>query len=294
MAEAVAIRTAGVAFARDLVELGKPRVTLLVIFTTAIGLWLAPGSLGGWRTALFLAATSVLVASANTLNCYIERDSDGRMIRTRQRPLPAGRLSPPTAIVWGVLQGGAALVALWFLTNPLTFTLGAIALVSYVLVYTPLKRVTPWALHIGAVPGAIPPLMGWTAATGSLAVPGWTVFAILFAWQLPHFVAISLYLEEDYARGGLRVLPIAFGEDAARRHLLAYSVGVLVVTLAAVPLGVAGPIYGVVAAVLGARMIWMAWDGVRRRAGGAWARRFFLYTIVHLSVLVTALLLDAR
>ena len=175
-----------VARLRDLVELGKPRLSLLVIFTAAIGVWLAPVGIGAGRTLLFLVATSALVAAANTLNCWIEVEIDGRMNRTRDRPLPTGRLEPRTALISGVTVGAAALAVMTLSTNWLTTLLGVAALGIYVLVYTPLKRITPWALFVGAVPGALPPLMGWTAATASLSLPGWLLFSILFAWQLPH------------------------------------------------------------------------------------------------------------
>jgi protoheme IX farnesyltransferase len=266
----------------------------MVVFTTAVGLWLANGPLLDWATAAFLVATALLVASANTLNCWLERDTDALMTRTRDRPLPAGRLRPFTAIVVGVLEGGVALSVIAWTTNLLTATLGAVALATYVLVYTPIKRVSPFALHIGAVPGAIPPLMGWTAATGTLSAEGWALFAILFAWQLPHFLAISLYLREDYGRGGLRVVPVAYGLAAARWHLLAYAIGLAAVSVSPAALGVTGPFYGALAIVLSAVFVWITWHGVRNRAGNAWARRVMLASVVYLPVLITFLLIDAR
>lgn len=294
MSFALTVRATPFEFARDLVDLGKPRVTTLVVFTTAIGLWLAPSRLPLAVAAGFLIATGLLVASANTLNCWWERESDALMTRTRRRPLPAGRLTPGVALATGLAQGAAALATLSVLTNPLTVALGAAALVTYVGVYTPLKRVTPWSLHIGAVPGAIPPLMGWTAAEGAIGVPGAFAFALLVAWQLPHFLAIALYLEEDYARGGMRVLSVAWGGAAARRHLFGYTLALFAVSLAAWPLGVAGAGYVCVAAVLGARFAYLAWQGLSGEGGGAWARRVFLYSVVYLAALITALLADAR
>lgn len=294
MAEALALSVAPVSFARNVVDLGKPRITVMVVFTTAVGLWLAGAPLSIGTTAAFLAATALLVSSANTLNCWWERDVDASMVRTRDRPLPSGRLTPKTALVAGLLQGGAALATLAWTTNLLTVTLGGTALATYVLVYTPLKRISPLALHVGAVPGAIPPLMGWTAATGDLGTPGWAVFAILFAWQLPHFLAISLYLREDYDRGGIQVVPVALGVDSARRHLLVYAWLLGAVALAPVALGVAGPWYGAAAVVLSIWFIEVARRGVRARAGAAWARRVMLASVVYLPILITVLLLDAR
>lgn len=292
MAQAAATSPAAIGFARDLFDLGKPRVTTLVIFTTAIGIWLAPhGGAGLGTTLSFLFATSLLVASANTLNCWVERESDGLMHRTMDRPLPAGRLAPVVALVWGTVLGLLALVLLFLTSNILTAVLGAVALLCYVLVYTPLKRVSPAALYIGAVPGAIPPLMGWTFATGGLAVPGWFLFALLFVWQIPHFIAISVYLEEDYRRGGLQVLPVAHGNEAAWRQMIRSSAVLLAVSLVAVPLKIAGPIYMTVAVVAGGLFLHGSVKGSRTGTAKA-GRRVFAISIIYLIAVVTALILD--
>ena len=278
---------------RDLVELGKPRITLLVLVTAAVGIWLAPGAMPPLRTGLFLAATALLVASANTLNCWYERDVDARMHRTRNRPLPAGRLEPGVALGYGVALGAAALGLLAAGTNLVTTALGALALVSYVLVYTPMKRLSPWAIVVGAVPGAIPPLMGWTAATGSFGWPGSLLFGILFCWQLPHFVAIALYLEDDYRRGGLRVLSVVYGDVVARRHLFAYTLLLVAVSFAALPLGLGGTLYFAAAAVLGAGFVWIAARGLGSDVGVRWARSAFAYSLLYLPALITVLVIDA-
>lgn len=278
----------------DLVELGKPRITALVLLTTALGLWMAPGAVD-WKSGIWvLLATALLVASANTLNCWVERETDALMHRTRNRPLPTGRLEPRAALVWGLGLGGVALALLGLTTNTLTLALGAGALVSYVLVYTPLKRVGWWAVLIGAVPGAIPPLMGWTAATGTLSAGGWALFGILFFWQLPHFIAISLYLKEDYGRGGLRVLPLVHGDAVARRHLFAYTLALVAVSLSAGPLGMAGLPYLATAALLGAAFVALAAVGLRSSVEAGWARRAFAFSLVYLPVLIGILVLDAR
>ena len=185
-----------------------------------------------------------------------------------------------------------SLVWLLAATNPLTALLGLIALASYALVYTPLKRVTPWAVIVGAVPGAIPPLMGWTAATGSLGAPGWFLFGILFLWQLPHFMAIALYLKEDYRRGGIRALPVVRGDAAARRHLFAFTLALVALSCLASWIGLAGRFYTVTAALLGGIFIVWAWSGLRSSVSGAWARRIFAYTLIYLPVLIAVLVLD--
>lgn len=289
MARAAAVETLA-----SLVELGKPRITSLVLVTAAVGIWLAPSRPALPALVGFLAATTLLVASANTLNCWIERRIDARMRRTRGRPLPSGRLSPTAALLAGVGEAVVGVALCAWATNPLTTALGALALLTYVTVYTPLKRVSWLALPVGAIPGALPPLMGWTAATGTLAAPGWFLFAILFFWQLPHFVAIALYLKEDYGRGGLRVLPLVHGDGAARRHLFAYTLLLVAVSLAATPLGLAGPLYSGTAIVLGAAFVVFAAAGLARGGSNVWARRAFLYSLAYLPVLIAVLVLDAR
>jgi len=279
---------------RDALQLMKPRITTMVVFTTAMGLWLAPGSIGTARTVLLLLGQTLIVGSANIFNSWYERDADGLMLRTRLRPLPAGRLDPWSALALGIALGVFAVPILAVAINPLTALLGAIAHATYVLVYTPLKKVSPWALEVGAIPGAIPPLMGWTAATGTLALPGWFLFGILFFWQIPHFLAIAIYLEEDYRRGGFRVVSVVRGAAASARWLSWYTVVLVAVSLAAQPLGLAGPAYTISAAVLGVGFIAVAWQGFSGRGEGAWARRAMLYSIVWLTALMIALVAFAR
>lgn len=279
---------------RDALQLMKPRITTMVVFTTAMGLWLAPGSIGTARTVLLLLGQTLIVGSANIFNSWYERDADGLMLRTRLRPLPAGRLDPWSALALGIALGVFAVPILALAINPLTALLGAIAHATYVLVYTPLKKVSPWALEVGAIPGAIPPLMGWTAATGTLALPGWFLFGILFFWQIPHFLAIAIYLEEDYRRGGFQVVSVVRGASASARWLSWYTVVLVAVSLMAQPLGLAGPAYTISAAALGVGFLGAAWQGFTGRGEGAWARRAMLYSIVWLTALMIALVAFAR
>jgi len=276
------------------VEIAKPRITTMVVFTTAIGVWLAPGSIGTARTALLFLGTAMLVASANMLNCWYERDTDALMLRTRLRPIPAGRLDAWSGFAAGIALGVFSVPILALAVNPLTALLGAIAHTTYVWAYTPLKRVTPLALEVGAIPGAIPPLMGWTAGTGALAVPGWFLFGLLFFWQLPHFLAIAIYLEEDYRRGGLDVLTVRRGALAASRRIGIYTAALVVLSLLAQPLGIAGVGYTIAAAAFGAGFLALALPGLSGKLGGAWARRTMLYSIVWLTAVLAALVLDAR
>lgn len=291
--ESAARLPARVARLSDIVALGKPRLSLLVIFTSAIGVWLAPHHLDALRGATFVLATACLVGAANMLNCWIEIEIDSLMRRTRNRPLPAGRLQPQTALWAGILLAGLSLATLSMATPPLTVALGGVALVSYVLIYTPLKRWTPWAVFVGAVPGALPPLMGWTAATGTLGRPGLFLFGVLFLWQLPHFIAISLYLKEDFRRGGIRVLPLTHGDRAARRYLGALTVALVAWSVLARPWGIAGPIYSITAIALGLPFLYLALQGLARGVGEAWARRVFGYSLLYLPVLIALLVLDA-
>src|SRR5512138_3387831 len=217
-------------YAKDLLLLAKPRLSSLVVLTTAGGVALAPGRLGAARAIVTIVGTAAVVGAANALNCYLERDVDARMRRTRDRPLPAGRVEPFVALALGLAVPIFALPVLALVANPLTALLAFLALAVYVAVYTPMKRRSTLALFVGAVPGAIPPLLGWTAVTGRLDAGGLALFALLFAWQLPHFLAISIYLAEDYARGGLQVFALVHGERATRGWIAASSVLVLAVS----------------------------------------------------------------
>jgi protoheme IX farnesyltransferase len=274
---------------RALSELAKPRITFMVVVTFAGGLWLAPGT--GSRPLLALLGTVLIVAAANALNMYLERDIDGRMARTRRRPLVEGRLSPEAAIAFGAVLACAAVPLLLVGANPLTALLGVIAFASYVWVYTPMKRVSGAALFVGAVPGALPPLMGWTAATGRLDAPGLALFGIMFVWQLPHFLAIALYRLDDYAGAGFQVLPMSVSLRATRLHIAGWTAALVLVSLLPVQFGVAGRLYLVAALALGG---WFLVKAVRFRAAEprAWARSVFLVSLVYLTGLFGALAVD--
>lgn len=277
---------------RDIVSLAKPRITLMVLITTAGGLALAGGV--DLRTALYtLLGTALVVGSANTLNCWLERDIDRHMTRTRGRPLPAGRLKPAVALVFGLTLAFVSIPLLTLGVNRLTGLLAAIALVSYVAVYTPMKQKTPAALLVGSVPGALPPLIGWTAVTGKLEWAGLALFGVLFFWQLPHFIAIAIFREEEYTRAGFKVLPAVRGLRVAKVHAAVHAVLLLAVSLSLVPLKVAGLGYFVVALALGLGMVAIALRGFAPAAGHKWARQMFAASLVYLPLLFAALALDA-
>jgi protoheme IX farnesyltransferase len=223
----------------------------------------------------------------------LERGPDARMARTRRRPLPAGRLAPAAAARFATILVGVALVELAVLANLLTAVLAALAVVAYTLVYTPLKYRTPLALVIGAVPGAAPPLLGWTAATGSIDAPALVLFAILLAWQIPHFIAIAIYRKDEYARAGIRVVPLVRGDAVAKIQAVAWALALVPLTLALVPMGVAGPSYFACALVLGMAFAAWSFSGLDDRAGARWARGYFVASLVYLPALVLVLVLDS-
>jgi len=277
---------------KELVSLAKPRVSSLVILTAAAGIGLSPGRMGALAATVMLLSTVLVVAGANVLNCWMERESDRLMARTRTRALPDGRLDAQLALVFGLALSAVSLPALYLLINPVTAVLAAVALLTYVLVYTPLKSVTPTALIIGAVPGALPPLMGWTAVTGEIQAGGLVLFGILFLWQMPHVIGLSCYRALEYEAAGIKALPAVRGMVVAKRHAVAWGVLLLPVSLLPVPLGFGGPIYLVAGGLLSLTYLAAALYGYRSDPGPVWGRRLFLVSLVYLPVLFALLMLD--
>jgi heme o synthase len=285
---------AGSTLFSDLAELTKPRITLMVAITTAAGFLLAAQGtpLDLLRLAHTLIATALLSAGACALNQVVERDSDARMRRTASRPLPAGRLDPDTGLLWGVLLvvGGLAYLALS--VNLLTALLGASTVALYVFAYTPLKRVSSLSTLVGAVPGAVPPVMGWTAVRDQLEPGAWALFAILFLWQLPHFLSIAWLYREDYARGGFPMLPVddPDGRRTALQTLL-YGGALVPVSLLPSPLGLVGMMYLAGALLLGLGYFAACVVFARRRSESA-ARRLLLASVAYLPALLAVMLVD--
>ena len=284
-----------VPFVRDLIALTKPRITTLVLATEAAGAYLAPGHARPNAQFMSVTGTALIVGAANALNMWWERDIDARMARTRNRPLPAGRMSPDVALAFGLALAIVS-VPMLFMVNVATGLLGLAALLSYVAVYTPLKRHTHLALLVGAVPGAIPPLLGWAAVTGTVGLGGMLLFGVLFLWQIPHFAAISIFRAEDYARAGLQVVSVQHGERAARHTIALYTVLLVATSLLFTPFAIGGRHYAVTAAVLGAAYLAFAFRGLRVGAGfnvNRWAKRVFVFSIVYLPALLAALLIGS-
>ena len=278
--------------AADFAELAKPRITSLVLVTAAVGFAVGgQGSIDWLAFFVFMAGTAFLCGGASTLNQYLERDADALMERTRRRPIPGGRIRPEEALVFGLALSAAGLAVLAFV-NALTLALGAASLVSYVLAYTPLKRVTSLCTVVGAVPGALPPLMGWAASRGSLGAAGWGLFAILFLWQLPHFLAIGWLYRDDYARGGFPMLAVTDRDGTSTgRQAVLYATALLPVTLAAGLLASAGAGYLWGGLVLGLGFLACAAAFAWKRTVGS-ARRLFLASVLYLPLLLGLMVFD--
>jgi len=278
---------------RDYVALTKPGIVRMCLIMTAGGLWLAPQSVSWTVWVAALIGSGLAVASANAFNMVWEREGDRKMARTRTRPVAAGRLGVGSSSAFAGLLGVASMIVLALGTNVLTAGLAAFALLSYVLVYTPLKRVTPLALVIGAVPGAVPPLLGWTAVSNSLDLPGAVLFAILLVWQMPHFLAISVFRKQDYAAAGIRCVPVVRGETVAKVQAIVWAALLIPVSMSLTPLGVTGPIYLVASLVLGAAFLIQAIRGlVGSQENVRWARQLFVLSLVYLPALTVALVVD--
>ncbi len=271
----------------------KLRVVSLIVFTAVIGMFLASPGMVPWQ--LLGAATlgiGLVAAAAAAFNCLVEQKIDAVMARTRARPLPRGELSSAHVLVLSGLIGGAGLFLLNVLVNPLTMWLTLATFVGYAVVYTViLKPLTPQNIVIGGASGAMPPVLGWAAVTGTVSHDALLLFLIIFAWTPPHFWALALYRREEYARAGLPMLPVTHGEKFTRLHLLFYTLILFAVSLLPVATGMGALIYALAAVALGARFIQYGWQ-LWRNYSDALARRCFRFSIFYLSLLFAALLLD--
>lgn len=281
------------AIARDYLQLSKSRIVLMVLITTAAGYLFGAHSVDGLLMLHALLGTALVAAGTNALNQYVEREHDARMHRTRTRPLPAGRITPRAALIFSSAIAVIGTVYLGLMVNWLTAALGAFTLATYIFIYTPLKRISTLNTLIGAIPGAIPPLMGWTAATNQLGAGGWIIFGILFLWQLPHFMAISWLHREDYARGGFAMLAVRdTGGAAVARQAIFYTLALLPVSVAPSLLGLTGTVYFIGAAAAGAALlaatIRFFFDRVPRSA-----RSLFMISNLYLITVMLLLVVNA-
>jgi heme o synthase len=280
-------------YAGYVLVLVKARLTALVLLTTWVGFYL--GSKGAVDFSLMLhtlAGTGLVAGGAAALNQLFERDHDALMLRTKDRPLPAGKLQPETVLIFGGVCSGAGLIYLALGVNLLTSLLGAATLLSYIFIYTPLKRVTTLNTVVGAIPGALPPLMGWTAARGEISMGGWTLFAILFFWQLPHFLAIAWMYRDEYAKAGFAMLPVLDpGGERTGRQAVSHTLGLLPVSLAPFLFQISGVYYLAGAIVLGLIFIGFAVQFSRKMTRES-ARQLFYISILYLPLLLIIMVLD--
>jgi heme o synthase len=280
------------ALTRDYLELSKSRIVFMVVITTVAGFLFAAKTVDPILLLHALVGTALVAAGTNALNQYVEREHDAKMHRTRTRPLPGGRITPRAALVFSSAISVIGTLYLGLLVNWLTAFLGAFTLTSYIFVYTPLKRMSTICTIIGAIPGAVPPLMGWTAATNELGLGGWIAFAILFLWQLPHFMAISWIYREDYARGGFHMLSVQDGDGAAvARQAIYYSLALLAVSVTPTFFGLTGMAYLIGATLCGAAMLAASVRFFFDR--GRNARSLFMISNLYLLTVMLLLVVDA-
>ena len=279
-------------FLGDIWSLGKPRLSALVIFTAGGGMFLAGGQPRMATVIAGMFGTTLVVCSANALNNFIERETDKLMARTKNRPLPAGRMAPWIALVYGLVLLSIALPWMLMETTPLATLLAVIAWLVYVFVYTPLKRLSWLSVIAGGIAGAMPPLIGWTAVTGSVDPGGMALFSILFLWQLPHTFAIGIYRKTEYAAAGMKILPIEQNDAIARQHIMTWTTGLVASSLVIVFLGLGGALTLAGAIGLGGVFLWKAWRGLKTSGGPIWARDLFLYSLVYLSGMFVLMALD--
>jgi heme o synthase len=278
---------------RDFLELTKPRITMLILICTAVGYYF--GCRTSFRLLMLvhvLLGTALMASGTSALNQWWEADSDAKMHRTRERPIPAGRMKRSHGFVFGVLLSTAGFAELWFGTNAFAAALGLFTLLAYLLIYTPLKQWSPACTTVGALPGAMPPLIGYAAASGGLDAGAFALFLILFVWQFPHFYAIAWMYREDYARGGIRMLPVIEpdGESTARR-VVACSVLLIPISLVPRLLGMTGSAYAIAAVAAGLGLLYF---GVRlgRERTFASARHVLLASVLYLPMLLAVMVID--
>lgn len=274
-------------------DLIKARLTFLVVLTTLVGFYLGSPSPVHYLLMIHAVLGTALVASgASALNQLLEREHDAKMTRTKNRPLPSGRLQPTTVMVFGGVCACAGLLYLALAVNLTTSVIGAISLLSYLFIYTPLKRMTWLNTAVGAVPGALPPLMGWTAARGELSLEGWALFAILAFWQLPHFLAIAWMYREEYEKAGFKMLPVIDPQGhRTGRQAVSHTLGLLPISLCPFLFHITGLVYLVGALVLGLAFLWFAIQFARHMTIPR-ARQLFFVSILYLPLLLVMMVLD--
>ncbi|ABR88263.1 protoheme IX farnesyltransferase [Janthinobacterium sp. Marseille] len=273
--------------------LTKPRVTQLAVFCAVIGMFLATPELPSWK--IVVAATIgiwLLAGAAFAINCLVEREIDSRMARTARRPMARGEITVPQTLVFSGLIGGAGMWVLYNFVNPLTMWLTFATFVGYAVIYTIiLKPATPQNIVIGGLSGAMPPALGWAAVANDLPMQAWILVLIIFIWTPPHFWALALYRRDEYAKSGLPMLPVTHGTEFTQFHIWLYTIALVATTMLPFAVGMSGLIYLVSVAILDIIFVWYAWQ-VYRHYTDMIARKMFAYSIIYLSLLFAALLVD--
>ena len=273
-------------------SLVKARLTLMVLITTAVGFYMGAETVSVSLLFHVLLGTALVASGAQALNQYLEKEHDAKMTRTANRPIPAGRIRPEIALLYGGVASALGLVWLALTVNLITSVVGAVTLVSYVLIYTPLKRVTPMNTVVGAIPGALPALMGWTAAQATITTEGWSLVAILFFWQLPHFFAISWMYRDEYAKAGFEMLSVGdITGERTSRHALNYTIGLVPFALAPFILRLAGFTYLAGTVILSVIFVIYAFRFTRNLTVVS-ARQLFYYSLLYLPLLLGLMVYD--
>ena len=285
--------TGGYRRALDFLELTKPRVSLMVLVTMFVGFYLGSEHGAGYlRLIETLIGTALAAGGTLALNQLLERRADALMARTRHRPLPDGRMQPTEALLFGVGLTAAGLLILALTVNALSALVTASIVGSYLFIYTPLKQRSSLCGVVGAVPGALPPVIGWTAATGGLSIEAWVLFAIMFFWQIPHTLAIARLYRDDFAKAGIRFLPVVESDGwTTGRQVITHSLALLVVSLLPTLLGLAGTVYFLAALLLGSGFLWYG-IGLAISQSLAAARRLLLASLIYLPLLLVVMALD--
>jgi len=278
---------------KDYYELTKPRLSFMSVVTAIIGYLSADPARDFGVLASLLIGTSLAAGGAAVLNQWLEREADAKMVRTKDRPIPAGRIAPHNALFYGLGLSILGCYLLYAGANPLAGLLTAVTVASYVLLYTPLKRLTTWNTLVGALPGALPPLIGWAAAENSISTLGWILFAILFLWQMPHFFAIAWTHRKDYDRGGFVMLSSADDNGVkVARQAFAFAIALVACTILPTLLGFASWGYGVIAILAGCYILRPAVAFLDEKQRDIAARRLFIASIIYLPALLFPLVLD--
>lgn len=278
----------------DYVQLTKPGITMSNLMTTFAAFWLASFGHPNWLLALWtMLGTALVIMSGATLNNFYDRDLDKKMKRTQDRAIAAGRISPRNALLFGIVLLLLGLFVLAYFVNPLAAVWGLIGHIFYVLIYTPMKRVTTLNTVVGGVSGAVPPVIGWVAVTNNMDPAAWLLFLILFLWQPPHFLALAMLKTEEYRAGGIPMLPVVKGFEETKRQMFIWGAVLLPASMLLFFYGKTGYLYMVVMSIMGLIYLALLFQGFKVKDDLAWARKLFGYSILYLTVFCAVIVVSA-